>query len=101
MMSLRARLLAGVLVMTAFGLLAAGGGTYLALRSFLLGRVDQQLMAARASVGRSLRQSSTSTIDAATLNRLAPPVTFVEVRDAAGRVLAVHYPGSLSGSAPG
>ena len=55
LMSLRARLLAGVLVMTAVGLLAAGGGTYLALRSFLLDRVDQQLMAARASVGRGLR----------------------------------------------
>ena len=36
LMSLRARLLAGVLVMTAVGLLAAGGGTSLALRSFLL-----------------------------------------------------------------
>ena len=50
-MSLRARLLAGVLVMTAVGLLAAAGGTYLALRSFLLHRVDQQLMASRAAVG--------------------------------------------------
>ena len=56
-MSLRARLLAGVLVMTAVGLLAAGGGTYLALRSFLVDRVNQQLMATRASVGRGLRQS--------------------------------------------
>jgi hypothetical protein len=51
-MSLRARLLTGVLVMSAVGLLAAGGGTYLALRSFLLDRVNQQLMATRASVGR-------------------------------------------------
>ncbi len=89
-MSLRARLLAGVLVMTAVGLLAAGGGTYLALRSFLLDRVDQQLMAARAAVGRGLRQSSTSTIDTTTLDQVAPPVAFVEVRDAAGRVVAVH-----------
>src|ERR1700722_17911463 len=99
MMSLRARLLTGVLALTAFGLLAAGGGTYLALRSFLLGRTDQQLMATRASVGHGLRQSSTSTIDTTTLGRLAPPVAFVEVRDAAGHVLAVHYPSSLSGSA--
>jgi two-component system OmpR family sensor kinase len=101
MMSLRARLLTGVLALTAFGLLAAGGGTYLALRSFLLGRTDQQLMATRASVGHGLRQSSTSTIDTTTLGRLAPPVAFVEVRDAAGHVLAVHYPSSLSGSAAG
>jgi two-component system, OmpR family, sensor kinase len=101
MMSLRARLLTGVLVMTALGLLAAGGGTYLALRSFLLGRIDQQLMATRASVGRGLRQSNTSTIDTATLDRLAPPVAFVEVRDPAGNLIAVHYLSSLSGSAPG
>src|SRR6202034_4405670 len=100
LMSLRSRLLAGVLVMTAVGLLAAGGGTYLALRSFLLGRVDQQLMAARASVGHGLRQSPTNTIDTTTLDRLAPPVAFVEVRDADGHVIAVHNPSSLSGSSP-
>jgi two-component system, OmpR family, sensor kinase len=99
-MSLRARLLAGVLVLTAAGLLAAGGGTYLALRSFLLDRVDQQLMAARASVGRGLRESSTSTIDTTTLDQVAPPVAFVEVRDSAGRVVALHRPSSLGGSSP-
>jgi two-component system, OmpR family, sensor kinase len=99
-MSLRSRLLGGVLVMTAVGLLAAGGGTYLALRSFLLGRVDQQLMATRASVGRGLRQSTSSTIDTTTLDRVAPPIAFVEVRDAAGRVVATHAPSSLSGSSP-
>jgi len=84
MMSLRTRLLAGVLVMTAVGLLAAGGGTYLALRSFLLGRVDQQVMATRASVGRGLRRSRTSTIDTTTLDRL-PAVAFVEVLAVRGR----------------
>ncbi len=99
-MSLRVRLLAGVLAMTAVGLVAAGGGTYLALRSFLLGRVDQQLMAARAATGRGLRQSTTSTIDTTTLNQVAPPVAFVEIRDAAGRVVALHDPSSLSGSSP-
>jgi two-component system OmpR family sensor kinase len=99
-MSLRARLLSGVLAMTAVGLIAAGGGTYLALRSFLLDRVDQQLMAARASVGRGLRQSRTSTIDTTTLDRVAPPVAFVEVRDAGDRVVASHAASSLSGSSP-
>ena len=83
-MSLRARLLSGVLAMTAVGLIAAGAGTYLALRSFLLDRVDQQLMAARAAVGRGLRQSGTSTIDTTTLDQVAPPVAFAEVRDAYG-----------------
>ncbi len=99
-MSLRARLLSGVVAMTAVGLLAAGGGTYLALRSFLLDRVEQQLMAARAAVGRGLRQSRTGTIDTATLDQVAPPVAFVEVRGAGGRVVAVHVASSLSGSSP-
>ena len=99
-MSLRVRLLSGVLAMTAVGLVAAGGGTYLALRSFLLDRVDQQLMASRAAVGRDLRQSRAGTIDTTTLDRVAPPVAFVEVRDAAGRVVALHVPSSLSGSSP-
>jgi two-component system, OmpR family, sensor kinase len=99
-MSLRVRLLSGVLAMTAVGLVAAGGGTYVALRSFLLNRVDQQLMAARASVGRGLRQTRTSTINTTTLDQVAPPIAFVEVRDAAGRVVALHVPSSLSGSSP-
>jgi two-component system OmpR family sensor kinase len=99
-MSLRARLLAGVLAMTAVGLVAAGGGTYLALRSFLLDRVDAQLMATRAAVGRALRESGTSTIDTTTLDQVAPPLAFVEVRDAAGRVVAVHVASSLSGASP-
>jgi two-component system, OmpR family, sensor kinase len=99
-MSLRVRLLSGVLAMTAVGLVAAGGATYLALRSFLLDRVDQQLMAARAAVGRGLRQSHTSTIDTTTLDQVAPPVAFAEVRDAGGRVVALHVASSLSGSSP-
>jgi two-component system OmpR family sensor kinase len=99
-MSLRGRLLSGVLAMTAIGLVAAGGGTYLALRSFLLDRVDQQLMAARAAVGRGLRQSPTSTINTTTLDRVAPPIAFVEVRGAGGRVVALHVPSSLNGSSP-
>jgi two-component system, OmpR family, sensor kinase len=99
-MSLRVRLLSGVLAMTAIGLVAAGGGTYLALRSFLLDRVDQQLMAARAAVGRGLRRSGTSTIDTTTLDRVVPPIAFVEVRGAGGRVVALHVPSSLSGSSP-
>jgi two-component system, OmpR family, sensor kinase len=99
-MSLRARLLAGVLAITTVGLLAAGAGTYLALRSFLLGRVGNQLMAARAAVGRGLRESGSSPLNDTTLDRVAPPVAFIEVRDAAGKVIARHVPTSLSGSSP-
>jgi hypothetical protein len=41
--SLRARLLLGLVVLTAAGLLIAGVVTYAAERSFLVSRVDQQL----------------------------------------------------------
>lgn len=99
-MSLRVRLLSRVLAVTAVGLIAAGGGTYLALRSFLLGRVDQQLMATRAAVGRGLRQSATGTIDSATLGRLAPPLAFIELRSRDGKIVALHEASSLSGTSP-
>ena len=46
MASLRARLLASVLVLSAVGLLLLGAVTYFEQRSFLLKRVDQQARAA-------------------------------------------------------
>lgn len=46
-MSLRTRLLLGVVALSALGLLAADAATYSSLRSFLDERVDQQLDAAR------------------------------------------------------
>ena len=42
-MSLRARLLIGLILLTAAGLLVAGLVTYAAERSFLVSRIDQQL----------------------------------------------------------
>ena len=42
-MSVRSRLVALVAVLSAFGVFGAGVATYAALRSFLYGRVDQQL----------------------------------------------------------
>jgi two-component system OmpR family sensor kinase len=44
--SLRGRLVAGVLVLAAVGMLIVGGVTYASQRSFQLGRVDSQLRAA-------------------------------------------------------
>jgi two-component system, OmpR family, sensor kinase len=54
MASLRARLLAAVLVMTALGLLLLGGITYVEQRSFLLQRVDDQARTAPGAVAREL-----------------------------------------------
>jgi two-component system OmpR family sensor kinase len=56
MASLRARLLAAVLALTACGMLLVGGITYAEQRSFLYDRVDQQVTAAIPPVARELDQ---------------------------------------------
>ena len=56
MASLRARLLAAVLALTACGLLLAGGITYIEQRSFQYSRVDQELRAAVMPVSGALEQ---------------------------------------------
>jgi two-component system OmpR family sensor kinase len=58
MASLRARLLAAVLALTACGLLLAGGITYVEQRSFQYDRVDQQLKAAIMPVSAALERAS-------------------------------------------
>ena len=52
-LSLRARVLLGVIVLAGVGLAAADVATYTSLRSFLLDRVDRTLEAGHAQVGRS------------------------------------------------
>src|SRR3954447_3372569 len=54
MHSLRARLIAILLVLAAGGLLLAGGITYAEQRSFQLARIDQQARAAIPAVAREL-----------------------------------------------
>ena len=54
-MSLRARLLAGLLVLVAAGLAVAAFATYTEQRSFLYTRVDQQVIASVETVGDALR----------------------------------------------
>jgi two-component system OmpR family sensor kinase len=56
MVSLRARLLAGLLALAFVGLIALGGITYAEQRSFLMERVDQQARAAIGPVGVALDQ---------------------------------------------
>jgi len=55
-MTLRARLVAGLIVVSAAGLLLLGGITYAEQRSFLLERVDDQARAAPGAVGRVLEE---------------------------------------------
>jgi two-component system, OmpR family, sensor kinase len=54
MSSLRARVLASVLVLAAVGLIALAAVTYAEQRSFLLGRVDQEATAARVALSQLL-----------------------------------------------
>jgi two-component system OmpR family sensor kinase len=94
-MSLRARLLAGLLVLSLAGMAAVAGGTYLALRSFLLDRVDKQLMIARRSLDTALSgpQAATGAAEARVLKDVVSPDAFVEVRDLANHVEALARAG--------
>ena len=72
-------------------MLAVGGGTYLALRSFLLGRVDQQLVAARRVVDGVLGAPAHGTslvVSARVLRQTVPPDTFVQLRSPGDHVWA-------------
>ena len=53
-MSLRARLIAGLLVLAAVGLVTLGAVTYAEQRSFLMKRVDQEAKAAIGPISGSL-----------------------------------------------
>ena len=82
-MSLRTRLLAVVVVVTAAVAVTVAGVTYFSLRSFLLQRVDQQLDAAHRPVVRAiLREEGISAGDLAAL----APGLYLERRDADGSI---------------
>ena len=104
MVSLRARLVAAVLVLSAAGLLLLGAITYAEQRSFLLDRVDQQVTAAPPAAARALAGvgigPSVPDRDhdhgsgpggdpppGGDQDRLLPPGTYVERRNAAGEVI--------------
>lgn len=86
-MSLRGRLVAGVLVLVAAGLGVASIATYAALRSFLTTRVDQQLVAAAAPVGRELLIGSRSGLRQ-TSKAVVPLGTYAQLRGGEGEVMA-------------
>jgi two-component system OmpR family sensor kinase len=85
-MSLRARLLVVLVVLSAAGLLAADVATYLTLRSFLFERVDRTLDTSADGI------SSTPGPPGASIERLArlgvlTPGMYVEIRDGDGTVV--------------
>jgi two-component system OmpR family sensor kinase len=96
--SLRARLIAGLLVLAAVGLVLLAGVTYAQQRSFLLNRVDQQAHSARGPVEHELHEEGV-TVPGDTdrpprgggppgdgaVN--LPPGTYGEMRDASGKTV--------------
>jgi two-component system OmpR family sensor kinase len=99
MASLRARLLAAVLALTACGLLLAGGITYIEQRSFQYSRVDQELRAAVMPVSGALEQMvghepyghggpEPGRGPGGGPNFGMPAGTYGQKRDASGRVIA-------------
>jgi len=85
--SLRTRLLAGVLVLVAAGLAATSIATYAAHRSFLTSRVDEQLVAAAAPVGRELLFGARPGVRT-TSKAIVPLGTYAQLRNGDGEVTA-------------
>jgi two-component system, OmpR family, sensor kinase len=91
-MSLRGRLLLAMLALAAVGLAASGLATWLALHAFLVGRVDQQLAAARVQVEEAVRAEGPRGADrfeGQGAARLGLESGWVEVREAGRRVRLV------------
>jgi two-component system OmpR family sensor kinase len=83
-MSLRSRLLIGVLALVAIGLVASDLGTYRALQSYLLKRLDEQVVAAVGPVATRFSAGD----HRGDTNRIAVPGgTYGAVVDGAGQVL--------------
>jgi two-component system OmpR family sensor kinase len=95
MASLRARLLAGVLALTAVGLLLLGSITYAEQRSFLYKRVDQQAQTAPSAVAHDLQEGGGGPDDYGPRgprggHDYGPPPggTYGQLRDPSGAVVA-------------
>jgi two-component system OmpR family sensor kinase len=77
--SLRARLLAGLVALTALGLVVSAAVTYAMLGSFLTSRVDDQARAAVPAVARVVlgdREIGRGLLTGAAVSRLLPPGTY-------------------------
>jgi two-component system OmpR family sensor kinase len=96
-MSLRGRLLLAMLALAAVGLAASGLATWLVLRAFLVGRVDQQLTAARVQVAEAVQADGVAALDRFEGQgpaRLGLESGWAEVRQAGRRVRLVDLGGT-------
>jgi two-component system OmpR family sensor kinase len=95
-LSLRTRLVLGVLALAAVALIGADIATYTSLRSFLFDRTDKTLQATHGAVEAAFLRDHRQTLDPGTLGAVAPGL-FVQIRSTDGDVL---FSGGLS-PAPG
>ena len=96
-MSLRTRLVLGVLVLAVVGLVSADVATYLSLRSFLLTRTDRSLETTHRVVETTLLgRGPRSPDDYRTLIAGAPGV-YIQIRDPDGKVIFTGLTPSISG----
>src|SRR5690348_15789911 len=99
-LSLRARLLAGLVTLVLAGLLAADVATYGALQSFLCGRVNQQLRAAQLQSADYLVHGDDGHGPSAGIAAALPPGSFAEVLAADGTVIRQQTFALGEGSTP-
>ncbi|MGH9005578.1 MAG: hypothetical protein ACRDYV_20825, partial [Acidimicrobiia bacterium] len=92
-LSLRARLLAGVLVVVAAGLLGANLATYRALSTFLEQRVDGQLRDSRAPVFSELSRGGVFPGSRPSGRTVILSGTYAELRQAFGPIVRYVSPG--------
>jgi two-component system OmpR family sensor kinase len=85
-LSLRARLVLGVIVLTAIGLVAADIATYTSLRSFLFDRVDNTLDSAHPSIEQAVFGGGAGPNPLQTLAAIVPG-DCIEVRALSGQVV--------------
>ena len=93
-LSLRARLLAGMVALVSAGLAAAAFATYEEQRSFLLARVDQQVLSAIGPMSVQLRLSHFGN-SAGLRGRHRPPGFFTGQGRSGAKPLAVPPPGTF------
>jgi two-component system OmpR family sensor kinase len=97
-MSLRARLVIGLLVLSALGLGVAGAVTYREIRTFLVDRVDEQL--ADAVQAPQLFFSAQFNGNQGNGPQTLPPGTWAQLRDLDGNVIATNEGSLPSGRTP-
>src|SRR5918999_1078218 len=98
-LSLRARLVLGVIVLAAAGLAGANVATYTSLRAFLVDRTDDSLARAEAPLERAFDEGRCPGVGGRPIPGLAPG-ELIQLRTEAGRIVCSAQMTDLSGALP-